>query len=134
MELFCLIIPVAVIAPNRVLQLNGSDDCVKLPSDIFNAFDEATVEVWIKWQSFRHHSQVFNFGAKERMAVDHPLPDLRFYIAVDKGKHHHFIKVKGILRLNQWCHIAAVSGKDGMKFYFNSLMLERTFTLAAFQL
>ena len=85
MELFCLIIPVAVIAKNRVLQLNGGDDCVKLPSDIFNAFDEATVEVWVKWQSFRHHSQVFNFGAKERMMVDHSLPNLRFYIAVDNG-------------------------------------------------
>ena len=124
------IFPAVVIAKNRVLQLNGGDDCVKLPSDIFNAFDEATVEVWVKWQSFGYCSQVFNFGAKERMAVDHSLPNLRFYIAVDKGKHEHFIEVKGILRLNQWCHIAAVSGKacaeergNGMKFYFNGLMV-----------
>ena len=99
MELFWLIIPVAVTAQNRVLQLNGGDDCVKLPSDIFNEFDEATVEVWVKWQSFRHYSQVFNFGAKERMAVDHSLPNLKFYIA--RRKHGHPIELKGILRLNQ---------------------------------
>jgi len=117
------IFPAVAIAKNRVLQLNGGDDCVKLPSDIFNELDEATVEVWVKWESLRYPSQVFNFGEQERMAVDHHPPNLKFYIAVDKGKHEHFIKVKGILRLNQWCHIAAVSGKDGMKFYFNGLMI-----------
>ena len=122
------IFPAVAIAKNCVLQLNGGDDCVKLPSDMFNEFDEAAVEVWVKWQSFGTNSQVFNFGEQERMAVDHSPPNLKFYI--DKGKRVHRIEVKGTLRLNQWCHIAAVSGKacaeergNGMKFYFNGLLV-----------
>ena len=129
MELFCIInfiLPVAVIVKNRVLQLNGGDDCFKLPSDIFNEFDDATVEVWVKrkrQQCGGRNSEIFNFGAQERMAILSSPPKLRFLIAVDKGKHEHRIEVKGILRLNQWCHITAVSGKDGMKLYLNGLMV-----------
>src|SRR5262245_27323070 len=36
---------------NRVLELDGTNSCVELPSNIFNGLTEATVEGWVKWET-----------------------------------------------------------------------------------
>src|SRR5437867_2423187 len=40
------------LGQNRVLELDGKESYVLLPSDIFNEQTEATVEGWVKWDRF----------------------------------------------------------------------------------
>ena len=37
---------------NHVLELDGEGSYVELPSNIFNGLTEATVEGWVKWNTF----------------------------------------------------------------------------------
>ena len=125
--LFMLVFTITATAQNRVLQLDGDGDYVKLPSNIFNDLDEATIEAWVKWEMFGHYSQPFGFGSGEKwriMAVNNEDagPNLQFYIYTNSGKLH-LIQVRDILQLNQWHHIAAVSGKNGMKLYLNGVLV-----------
>src|SRR6185436_17716165 len=49
---------------NRVLQLDGKDSYVQLPSDVFNELTEATVEGWVKWVRFGTWTRFFDFGER----------------------------------------------------------------------
>jgi len=129
---FCLFVPlififaVAAHAQNQVLQLNGQGDYVQLPSNVFNNLDNATVEAWVKWERFGRFPQPFGFGAIDKlqvMAVNNyeGNPHLQFFIYA-QGKLY-LIRINNILRLDEWCHIAAVSGKDGMKLYLNGVLI-----------
>ena len=132
MKFLCIIISLTLIftitaaAKNSVLQLDGQGDYVQLPDNIFNDLDEATIEAWVKWEEFRYFSQPFGFGSGAKwsvMAVNNAdyFSDLQYFIYIQMRLH--CIKIPGILQLNQWCHIAAVSGKTGMKLYLNGVLI-----------
>ncbi len=109
-----------------MLQLDGKDDYVQLPSDIFNDLSQATVEAWVKWERFGYFSQPLGFGNGEKwraMAINNNMfgSDLQYFI-YDNLKLN-LIKVPNILKTGQWCHIAAVSGRGGMKLYLNGVMV-----------
>lgn len=113
-------------ATNRVLELDGRESYVELPSNIFNDLDEATVEDWIKFQEFRTESRIFDFGTMGPGIYTGEIVSgagLRFGISVGYDKPHQSIDVENALHLNQWCHIATVSGPGGMKFYLNGVMV-----------
>ena len=46
---------------------------------------------------------------------------LQYFIYIDMKLY--LIRVPGILQLNQWHHIAAVSGRNGMKLYLNGVLV-----------
>src|SRR5439155_12565321 len=50
------------LAQNRVLELDGNGSYVELPPDVFKDLTQATVEGWVKWDSFRNWSRFFDFG------------------------------------------------------------------------
>ncbi len=109
-----------------MLQLDGKDDYVQLPPDIFKHLSQATVEAWVKWERFGYFSQPLGFGNGEKwqvMAINNSLynPDLQYYIYDDMRLN--LIKVPKVLKTGQWCHIAAVSGRGGMKLYLNGVMV-----------
>ena len=115
----------ATSAENRVLQLDGDGDYVELPSDIFNDFEEATVEGWIKWERFGTYMRFFDFGkAWQAMVVGNffNTPDLNFELWLP-GRQQHTIVAANILRTNEWCHIALVTGKQGVKLYFDGMLV-----------
>ena len=138
LPLIILVFAVAAAGQNRVLQLDGDGDYVELPPNIFNDLDEATIEGWVKWESFGTFSRFVEFGKRERaMVIDHYRngATLQFYIYINErpqgGSFRGYIvrggtglKHGGVLRLNEWGHIVAVSGKDGMKLYFNGVLME----------
>ena len=47
---------------NRVLELEGTNSYVELPSNIFNDLTEATVEGWVKWKTPGRWTRFFDFG------------------------------------------------------------------------
>jgi hypothetical protein len=117
-------------AQNLALQLDGHDSYVQLPSNLFTNLTEATVEVWARWETFENYSRVFEFGAPWRSVSVFNLrhqPDLRYnvwphYAKVNPALQNK-IEVPGILRSNEWTHIAAVSGPGGMLLYVNGRLV-----------
>src|SRR5258708_24970183 len=39
-------------SPNRVLDLDGTGDYVRLPAAGYTNFHQATIEAWVKWRNF----------------------------------------------------------------------------------
>ena len=117
--------PTAITGPlNKVLELDGKDACVELPSNIFNDFTEVTVEGWVKWDSFQHFSRFFDFGRRDLAFMAAQLitePDLVFHVWPDDAGYLE-IKTRGVLKAGQWCHIAAVADQKGVRLYFNGTM------------
>ncbi|MFO1460966.1 MAG: two-component regulator propeller domain-containing protein [Verrucomicrobiota bacterium] len=114
---------------NRVLELEGNGAFVELPPNLFNTFEEATVEGWVRWDSFAGaEKRLFNYGgALGDMSVfaEHGTGTLRFVVADPSGNlaDLHWVDVEDVLRTNEWCHIAAVSGKGGMRLYYNGVLV-----------
>ena len=108
---------------NRVLELDGKDSYVDLPAGIFDELTEATVEMWARWEEMGPSSTLFDYGedglemnivqvgggSNLRFKVERP-------VQLGPGAIMH---VGNILRLKDWCHIAAVTGPAGMILYFN---------------
>jgi hypothetical protein len=124
--LFGWLTVVPAFAQNRVLELDGNGSYVELPPNIFRNLNEATVEAWAKWDRFNNYSRVFEFGASwQSMSVFNHFNggDLRFNLYPKHIKEHpassFTARANGVLRSNEWVHIAVVSGPGGMKLYAN---------------
>ena len=118
-------IPGQAAFPNRVLDLDGDDSFVQLPSFIFTDLEESTIETWVRWRRFGYYSQPFGFGNDWRgLFLNNRTrsSQLQFFIYLQKNDLK-LISVPGVLRLDQWCHIAAVSGRQGMKLYLNGVLV-----------
>ena len=112
--------------PNRVLHLDSRDSYVQLPGGIFDSLEAATVEAWVRWDDWNYFSQWFSFGADEQwraMGVNHfeRFTTLQFFIYPDMSPR--VLRAETNLALGQWCHMAAVSGPGGMRFYLNGVLL-----------
>ena len=123
--LLCLASP--TLGQNRVLELDGRDSYVHLPGHIFDDLEAATVEAWIKWQDWALFSQWFAFGADNEwsaMGMNHfdTSSLLQFFIYTGQSELH-LLRLAVDLPLGQWCHMAAVSGRDGMRFYLNGMLV-----------
>ena len=112
-----------IAANNHVLDLDGHSSSVELPPHIFDQLTESTVEVWVKWLDLHQLTDVFDFGRDQRefLVVSRGYGEVQFKINAD-GKEN-FVSVHNILQTNEWCHLAAVWGRDGMKFYFNGFLV-----------
>lgn len=115
---------------NKVLELDGAGSYVELPPNIFRDLTQATVEVWARWDSFRTYSRVFEFGAAwHSMNVFNQANtgDLRFNLYPKKAQNDpslmFTVRTNGVLRLNEWIHLAAVSGPGGMELYANGVFV-----------
>ncbi|MBT5925249.1 MAG: response regulator [Verrucomicrobia bacterium] len=103
----------------KVLQLDGNDSYIDLPTHIFRDLEEATVEAWVKWGNIKE-TRFFNSSGENGDFGIGTLGDgrLHFFIADAEGKLRS-IEVQGAAFHKEWSHIAAVSGKRGMRLYFN---------------
>ena len=120
----------AVAAQNRVLELDGDSSYVHLPGHIFDPLEEATVEAWVKWEDWGYFSQWFAFGADDQwsaMGINHweTSPLFQFFIYTGQDKLH-LVRLDTDLPLDQWYHMAAVSGRGGMCFYLNGVLVEHS--------
>ena len=116
-------------ASQRVLELDGTGGFVELPPDLFNTFEEATVEAWVRWDAFTGaEKRLFNYGGpRGDMSVfaEHDTAQLRFVVGDPSGRlaDLHWIDVDDVVSAGQWCHVAAVSGKGGMRLYLNGVLV-----------
>jgi len=108
-----------------VLYLDGQNAFVQLPPNIFNHLSTATVEAWVKWETFNQYSRVFDFGREDNAADVHNYKTgskLRFDIYDRRGKEHR-IEVDDAVRTGIWHHIAAVCGLNGMSLYIDGRLV-----------
>ena len=122
---FCLAGP--LLAENRVLELDGEQSYVQLPGHIFDQLEEATVEAWVKWEEWDNFSQWFAFGTDDQwraMGGNHfgTTSTLQFFIYTGR-ENLHALRLDADLSLGQWCHMAMVSGRGGMRFYLNGVLV-----------
>ena len=122
-----LLLSSASLAQNRVLELDGQGSYVELPAGIFDGLEAATVEAWVKWDERASFAQFFAFGTDDQwraMGANHfeTSSTLQFFIYT--AQHElHLLRVSADLPLGQWCHLAVVSGRGGMRWYLNGVQL-----------
>ena len=121
------------------LHLDGDGDYVELPMNIFTNLTEATVEVWAKWDAFHHYSRVLDFGAyfQSMNIFNHAVTsDVRLNLYPENAQNDaslaHTIRAAGLLQLNEWIHLAAISGPGGMKLYADGLLIQEHSLEASF--
>ncbi|MBI1842014.1 MAG: hypothetical protein HYR88_14335 [Verrucomicrobia bacterium] len=113
------------VPANQALRFRGTNNYVEVPHSRIAKLREATVECWARWNRFREHSRVVEWGRPFHcFTIAHlgSRPDLAFEIWAGQG-NAGVIHVPGILPLDEWCHIAAVSGAEGMRLYFNGFLV-----------
>jgi len=111
-------------ATGKVLQLDGNGSHVKLPPDIFNELTEATVEGWVKWNTLRHFSRFFDFGNTfNSIRVANRGVSGTLHVGVDRPPFTNASQLSlglpRLIRTKEWCHIALVTGPQGVQVYFN---------------
>jgi hypothetical protein len=106
----------------KALVLNGGG-YAQLPRDLCYGLSEATVECWVKWEYLQKWSCVFGFG-KEGAFVNicNERSGNLIYRIYDRNERSHTIKLRNYIKLGRWYHIAAVSGRGGMRLYVNGVL------------
>lgn len=115
---------------NRVLKLDGQGSYLELPQNIFQGLTQSTIEVWAKWKELAWYSRVFEFGAGyQSVSLFNQMTnsDLRFNIyprfAKNDPSSMFTAMARGLVRTNEWIHLAAVSGPGGMQLYANGRLV-----------
>jgi len=111
-------------ADNHVLDITQGG-YVRLKPNMFNKLEAATVEGWVCWEKSGQRARFFSFGdGKKSMMVyrDAGKNDLIFQLNDENGKSRQ-IRAVDALTEGRWYHVAAVSGKGGMKLYLNGVMV-----------
>lgn len=116
-----------------VLDLDGTGGYVELPPDIFNDLTEATVEAWVKIQSFPvvggiTWARFFSYGAEQKDTGIQADSSGQLFFFIADANHGQAtpqtqLEVPGTVRTNEWYHIAAVSGPGGMKLFLDGAVL-----------
>ncbi|MSU34373.1 MAG: LamG domain-containing protein [Pedosphaera sp.] len=108
----------------KVLQLDGTTGFVELPPAIFNGLEEATVEAWVKWDRLggTGWNRLFTYGAATHdLSIATQGDTSLWFIISDAAQGFHQIVTPGVLRAREWVHVAAVSGKGGMRLLLNGV-------------
>ena len=97
----------------------------ELPREVFERLTEATVEGWIRFDAFAPYSRFFDVGQdRSSITVTHyeRSPNLLFE-AWESATNRSGIHVLGLLRTNEWCHLAAVVSPRGQRLYYNGRLI-----------
>jgi len=124
---------------NHVLDLDGAGDWVRLPPAGFTNFHQATIEAWVKFRAYNTWARVFDFGARGReiyvgttLGSAAPNSAAVKFLVVDAAGARRREDVYGGFRLNEWTHVAVVTGPGGVRLYLNGSSWPRTILRAAF--
>ena len=123
------LLPIAALAQNRVLSLDGDGDYAELPAAAFATLDESTVEFWVRWDALNYFSQPFGYGSGEDWRViainnrENGATLQFFTYALSGSPDLHVISAPDFLQIGVWYHLAAVSGADGMRLFVNGVQL-----------
>src|SRR5690242_455593 len=96
--------------PNRVLELDGKNSYMELPDNLCRGLSVLTCEAWIRSRGTNRFSVILSLGSY--FIGCRPVSG-EVWVAGPS----QWIPIGGLLRSNQWCHIAAVFDKSGITAY-----------------
>ena len=114
---------------NRVLELDGSGAHVELPVATFDGLRKATVEAWVRYDSWEYFTQWFAYGTSQQwraMGANHwsVNPVFQFFIYPSgKPEDLHVVAIAKSHELGQWHHWAIVTGNGGMRLYLDGKLM-----------
>jgi hypothetical protein len=113
---------------NQVFELktNANGGWIALPDHIFDELDEATIEGWFKCEDFNNH-YFYSYGGDQdnRMFIKNLSGNPTVTAAMDSRAARNLkVEQRGNLKSNEWCHVAWVTGKGGMRLYVNGVLAE----------
>ena len=108
---------------HHVLELDGDESYVELPSNIFNDLTEATVEGWVKWLKLGNQEAFFDFGQDGQEVYLGRTSETTALSAgvAPRPDQNNAVTVQNFLQTNEWCHVALVTGPGGIRLYLNGL-------------
>ena len=110
-------------APNRVLQLDGTNSYVELPPHILDGLKEATIEGWVKWRRFKDWPRFFTFGTGEnRVGVMAGNDTNRVDLIIDEKVNPWVgqnIVSDNAMTAGEWVHVACVFTTNGTTLLIN---------------
>src|SRR5262249_23885788 len=91
----------------------------------FTNFHQATIEAWVKWRAFNDFARVFDFGSMQRelyVGIPTASTGMKFLVADASGSRLRE-DVYGGFRLDEWAHVAVVTGPGGVRLYLNGMLV-----------
>src|SRR5262245_10100618 len=112
------------VRTNHVLSLDGKGAYAEMAAESFRSLTNATIECWVRWDHFSGTRRVFNYGRPMRdvSLCSHAPRKLGFVVGDERSKLH-WVELPGVLKRGVWCHVAAISGTNGLQLIFNGLPL-----------
>lgn len=112
----------AQVAPptGQVLQLDGIDGGVELPSNAFTGVEVGTVELWAQWGAFQSSSRLVDFVLGDRLVNIQnrgSAPDLWAEMFVSGQRYS--LHLPWTLRSNEWVHVAVVFSTNELRLILN---------------
>ncbi len=113
----------APVTTSKVLELDGTNSFVEIPAGAFTNLAVATVEGWVKWESFRAASRFFDFlvGAQTFNVQNRFSPNL--WLERDGVDVVDNLEVPAALFTDRWTHVAAVIGPETLKLFVDGALI-----------
>src|SRR5262249_1665926 len=112
-------------AENRVLQLDGKDAYVELPSQAFEGLEEMTIEAWVRSEDPDRSTTVLSFGKPFQSIQLSETAGDEFALGLASSDSPS-VSVNPVLRAGRWMHVAVVAGALGIKFYLDGMLIGTT--------
>ncbi|MBL9172182.1 MAG: hypothetical protein JNL10_01485 [Verrucomicrobiales bacterium] len=112
---------------NKVLELQGRDGFVELPSNLFRNLQQATLELWVRVDmkdvGDGSDRAFLDFGREEEdLFLGRSNAGMTWkYLIWAKGRRHG-VEIGNATPDGRWIHVAAVSGEGGMKLYVDGVL------------
>ena len=112
--------------PNRVLDLDGTNSFVELPTRLFTN-EVVTVEGWVKWREYGTYARFFDFSDARLNILVQSYGAYRGLICV-RGQgptfdHSVFSWCAGVPACGTWCHVAVTASAAWSKLYVNGALV-----------
>ena len=113
---------------NLVTKFDGVSSHVSLPAMNINYAQGFSLEVWVRYNSFKSYSRIFDFGNganADNLLLTNVGTSNTLCLSVRRGTAEQNIQVAGFLDLGKWVHIAVTQEPSGnTKIYKNGQLIQ----------
>ena len=116
-----------------VLELDGANSFVELPAASFTNLAGATIEGWVKWESFGNCARFFDFWLGDRwLDVQNRFTRPDLWVEQTIGDSVAHTDVPGVLASGRWIHIAVTSTHTRLELFLDGLLVATNLTTGTF--
>ncbi|MBD2179955.1 LamG domain-containing protein [Aerosakkonema funiforme] len=113
---------------NQVMKFDGVNDHITLPAMNINYSQGFSVEVWVRYNSLKIWSRIFDFGsgaAVDNILLANPGTTNNLLLSIRRGSAEQTIQAANFLEVGKWMHIAVTLDASGNgKIYKNGQLIQ----------